>query len=1188
MFNWLFGKRKPEPARPTSTPAPTPGPTAAQVQAKQARQAEAAQAKAADMAVWQTRLTQAAGDDEALLAVASSAPQVDIKLAAVGAITGDAVLKRAEREFRSHDRRVYQLAKRRLGEAQARNDARRRADELIASATALLAEPVIAANRLVQIDQAWSAIDAQALDEPRTAAFASLSAQLSSRARGLADHLRALQRWVEGAQAVASEWTALAPKWADGSADREQGQAAAAALRQCLDGHPGVPGSPAADAMRTRLAAFQAQAAQIDQRLALLAEWAQWPAPTAAPLPVPEVVAPDPVVDGRDGAVAAPDVAEVLEPAVVADAPTAVDASDAEPVSAEVATTEQGAAAEADLAADTEAAAEALTGNPVAEAAEAVMAGAPTAEIPETATDGIAAVDATEAGAAEAAPVDEVSAEAPAEAHEPPSADAPVAEAPATVPAQADPAAVDGAAAPAEPATPDPTAIWQALPPVGDTALAAVLDARLRRWLQSRVVVRQPVRPPAAPRREREPAPTRPPLPKLAAVDIGASLAQAETALEQGQVAQAGAALAAIERAIAGDANAAPESQRNRLHALRAEIGRLKAWQQWGGERARDDLVAQAEALAVAALAPVGPGSPELAIRPHADAIDDLRKRWKEIDRTGSASPQPLWLRFDAALKTAFGPVAAHRDKLDAERRDNLAAREMLLAMLDAVGLDGSNAAAFTPAPVAAPPAAPGDEAAAARERDAAVTVTADSATAADGADTPVAAQAPAPADLAVEDAAGEAPDANGEAGDARVFAEGVATAPAGGSAAGMPISDAGANSADAMAGASDEAAPPDWRAVAFALDQFQREWRKLGPVEHTVPHAARDRLLARFREAVARLDEPLQRSRDAARGAREGLIAQARDAATRMAADPQSRDIVAWVRDLQGQWQQQARTMRLANAVENALWKDFKAATDSVFALRDAAIAERGNQFAANLAARQALIARLEAVDPLAAVNEIRQAMAEVDAQWRDAGEVLRADAAAIESRYRQARDAVTQLLADHARRAWLAVCDRLGAKLVLCEAREDHAGADEAGGAGIQTLAERWAALAPLAPLWEQALARRWQRPPSDPVAADPAELDATLLELESLLELPSPPPFEAARRELKLQALKASLEQRRPPGERFAAIDPLVVVAIGFSPTLPAQRERLRAVLVGLRDSAPPAAPRVAVVGRPGARR
>ena len=44
--------------------------------------------------------------------------------------------------------------------------------------------------------------------------------------------------------------------------------------------------------------------------------------------------------------------------------------------------------------------------------------------------------------------------------------------------------------------------------------------------------------------------------------------------------------------------------------------------------------------------------------------------------------------------------------------------------------------------------------------------------------------------------------------------------------------------------------APEGWRALAAALERFHGEWRRLGPLEHSVEHAARRLILDALRLA--------------------------------------------------------------------------------------------------------------------------------------------------------------------------------------------------------------------------------------------------------------------------------------------------------------------------------------------------
>ena len=121
MLDWLFRKKKgpPQPGAAGTIPAAS-------------RSAGATPTPAPPPAVdWQDKLARATGDDDALLALASGPAPVDIKLAAVAALASEEALKRAERELRKHDRRVYRLAKQRHAELLARRETRGRGGFLL-------------------------------------------------------------------------------------------------------------------------------------------------------------------------------------------------------------------------------------------------------------------------------------------------------------------------------------------------------------------------------------------------------------------------------------------------------------------------------------------------------------------------------------------------------------------------------------------------------------------------------------------------------------------------------------------------------------------------------------------------------------------------------------------------------------------------------------------------------------------------------------------------------------------------------------------------------------------------------------------------------------------------------------------------------------------------------------------------
>jgi DNA repair protein SbcC/Rad50 len=460
--------------------------------------------------------------------------------------------------------------------------------------------------------------------------------------------------------------------------------------------------------------------------------------------------------------------------------------------------------------------------------------------------------------------------------------------------------------------------------------------------------------------------------------------------------------------------------------------------------------VQQAESLAGATVPTAGPATgPRLPLKRHAEMIDDLRERWKALDRLGTITPRSLWQRFDAALTAAYRPVAEHVAAQRSARQRNRAERERLLAALEAV---------------------------------------------------------PLPA----------------------------------------------------------ESSPPDdWRALATAIERFHGDWRRLGPLEHSVEHAARRPLAARMAAALQRLEVPLQGQRSAARAERERLVQRA----TALAGDVHGRDWMSRVRDLQAEWQRQARALPLARADEQALWNDFRATIDAAFAAREAAFKARDAEQQALSQQRADCVSRLETLSGELTAAQVRQALAEADTEWHRLGAASRGPAGDWQLRFERAREQVQRRLAGQARQGWLATCDALLAKLALCESLE---GAD-APALDPAALADQWGQWPASPEPLERALAGRAGLKPAPAPLATPT--DELLLQLEDRWAVPTPPAFAEARKGLKLLRLKAALESRRAaaaptgPAQQLAAL----LARTGLDA---AQRERLRALLHELRRRGPDA--------------
>ena len=1025
MLSWLFKKppplgAKPAPAKPAA--APKAAPVAKPVpKAATKSAAELAAERSAAEQEWAAPLQAAMGDDAALLGVAQAAGSpLATKLAAVSALTAEAALRQAEKHFRNHDRKVHKLAKQRLEAVVAQREARAKAQGLIAATEALGAEAVVPVNHLVALDRDWAALGVSQLEPEQVARFAELRAALDARVREAGERQQQVQRWTAQAESVLTEVRA-----AMGAAAAEGAAADLAAPLQAVQAALAVcPEAPATAALAQALRAAQALADGVQQRLQLLQDLqAPVPAAQAVESAAPDAVAAEPEAKEVAAEPATPEVTEAAEPVVT-----------------------------------------------VAEATEAAEAVEDAVEVAPEATEASPLVEA------------ETQAETPTDA-------APLA------PAESEPSPAP--VVPAAPAAPKPTppsaaALWQALPAVADAALAQALQQRFeahQQAVRAAAAAAAPARvkpaestkpaPKASPKAQRTPTPEQ-------QQQLDELLQTAEAAQAEGQLTPLQAALQAIDTALEAMPGLVPSARWRHGHqTLLAERARLRGWQQWGGARARDDLADEAEALArftVAAADPEHKG-PKLQIKAHADAIQQLRNRWKELDRLGAVASQSLWQRFDAALHIAYEPVGAQMAVLKAARQQNLAERQALLDTLEALP-EG-------------------------------------------------------PPEGSLEVGEGTSPEAQGEA--VHHF----------------------------------------WKEQMRALDRFQTAWRQLGPPEHTVPSAARNALMARHRAALDRVAQPLQQARQVAAEQREQLILQVESL---LQGNGQGNgrggpnDAPQRVRDLQAQWQHQARQLPLARGVEGALWTRFKAATDAVFAQRDAAFHARDAELAANLAECQALIDRVAALATVDDNAEIKRTLAEAERLWRQGGELPRGAGPAMEAKYHAARSAAAQRLADSAHRGWQAQCDAATAALALCQAREQGT----ADAAEPDALEARWAAVAAVGAMpapWQAALQQRWQREVGSAAASGPLAsdaLDTVLLQLESALDLHTPPPWQEARRKLKLLALKTAMEGGGAPATGAAQQVQWLATLLAQRGLNEAQQQRLNALLAAVRQGQPLVAP------------
>ena len=562
---------------------------------------------------------------------------------------------------------------------------------------------------------------------------------------------------------------------------------------------------------------------------------------------------------------------------------------------------------------------------------------------------------------------------------------------------------------------------WRGFPEVSDAPLQAVLTHRFTEWHNACGEERQRSREERRTHEGELNAERR----KRRLAQMQGHVEQAEAAHAAGQVAELTRLIGVIDQGLkSGPMDAALT---RRIESLRLEQQRLLEWQRGSGGQRREELVAEAQALAKAA-------GEKIVLKTHTEAIDKLRARWKELDKLGGATSKALWVAFDGALKAAYVPVAAHLEKLKAARVENLAARNRI-----------------------------------------------------------------------IEDLQKSIPN------------------------------------------------PADLRALARALEEARTAWRKLGPVEHTVPREALKALTERFTSALRALEAPLTQAYRDATQERERLITAAKSLAE---AQPLARDAIDKARALQAQWQAHAKTLTLPRHEENKLWTAFRAAIDAVFTARDAARTARESEANAPIKARETIIDTLAALPPDSTAAQIKRAMAEADNAWRSGPRIHGPQGAKLEARWRSARDAASRRLREFADRAAQARYDALIVAMALCAEREAARESPE--------LETRWNALADLPSAWNTTMDTRFK----GTSASKPQALPDTLLNLEVALGLESPPEFEAARRQLKMNALKFAMENRRTGAATPADIERWMLEAAATPRPDAPSRSRLEKIIAAVR--------------------
>jgi hypothetical protein len=218
-----------------------------------------------------------------------------------------------------------------------------------------------------------------------------------------------------------------------------------------------------------------------------------------------------------------------------------------------------------------------------------------------------------------------------------------------------------------------------------------------------------------------------------------------------------------------------------------------------------------------------------------------------------------------------------------------------------------------------------------------------------------------------------------------------------------------------------------DWKKATRAEREMRQAWAALGPVDGR-EHKP---LEGRFRKAIRRLDKALNAEREQNMASKRELIAQMET----LVDEPDLGRAIDAAKRLQHQWH---TTVPGRQRDENALWKAFRAASDQVFARREAQHEARTAELRENQATREAICDELAKLGKTASDSAaLRAALHTLEERWQttQALPLPRPAAQSLERRWRDALTAARQQLhALQEAERWAAI-ERLERRAAWCD---------------------------------------------------------------------------------------------------------------------------------------------------------
>jgi hypothetical protein len=322
---------------------------------------------------------------------------------------------------------------------------------------------------------------------------------------------------------------------------------------------------------------------------------------------------------------------------------------------------------------------------------------------------------------------------------------------------------------------------------------------------------------------------------------------------------------------------------------------------------------------------------------------------------------------------------------------------------------------------------------------------------------------------------------------------------------------------------ADDEASrPSDLAATARALRELHANWQEAAEA----PRQSAQRLWDRFRGATdfirARCEPHFVKLREERTAALEKKVAIVTEAETLASSSDWARAAVRF-QQLQAEWQAVGPVTRETG---RELAQRFRAACSSFFTRRREDLTERKKTWADNLAKKEALCDRAEALADSLDWDAASIEMKRLQADWKTLGPVRRNKSEAVWNRFRAAAD---RFFTRYHNRHQITLAAKLADREALVVELEGFATSDPAAlpgdvSARVQQLRTTWNRAVPIPAPEFRVLADRWQTALTRVVGVAPAAFAGTDLD-----------PASVVQRMGKLVArLESFLEELRDPAE------------------------------------------------------